>query len=188
MDENWAKKLGSMKDYDNLAAGYDAQYEGEQIEKFEVTLRSLSLNSHDVVLDVGCGTGLLMGRVAKTVRLVVGVDFSKAMVMRARERLRLFLNVLLIRADSDFLPLREDVFTHVFAVTLLQNMPKPWVTLRELMRVTWDEGFIVFTGLKKNFTLSDFKTLVKRSGLRQLSLVDRGEVKDYVAVCQRLRK
>jgi len=188
MNGSWSKKLGSMRDYDNMAAGYDAQYEKEQVEKFEVALHSLSLDSNAVILDVGCGTGLLLKKLAKTARLVVGVDFSKAMVMRARERLRLFLNVLLIRADSDFLPLRKDVFTHVFAITLLQNMPKPRVTLRELMRVIRDKGFIVFTGLKKNFTLNDFETLIKRSGLRQRSLVDREEVKDYVAVCQRLRQ
>lgn len=188
MHGNWAKKLGAMKDYDNLAASYDTQYGREQIEKFEVALHSLSLDSNDVILDVGCGTGLLMEKAAKTVRLVVGVDFAKAMVIRAKEKLRLFLNVLLVRADSDFLPLREDVFTHVFAITLLQNMPNPRRALRKLTQVTKDGGFIVFTGLKKNFTLNDFKTLIKGSGLRQLSLVDEEEVKDYVAVCQRLRK
>jgi len=188
MRGNWAKKLGSMKDYDNLAASYDAQYGKEQLEKFEVALQSLSLDSNAVILDVGCGTGLLMERVAKTVRLVVGVDFSKAMVTRAKEKLRPFLNVLLVRADSDFLPLREDVFTHVFTITLLQNMPNPKGALRKLTQVTKDGGFIVFTGLKKNFTLNAFKTLIKGSRLRQLSLVDKEEVKDYVAVYQRLRK
>lgn len=188
MNENWAKKLGSMKDYDKLIASYDAQYEEEQNEKFEVALHSLNLDSNDVILDAGCGTGLLTERLAKTVKLVVGLDFSKAMINRARDRLHLFLNVMLVRADADFLPLREDVFTNVFAITLLQNMPNPRGTLRELMQVIGNEGAIVFTGLKKNFTLNDFKTLIKRSGLRPLSLVDKEEVKDYVAVCKRLRK
>ena len=67
-------------------------------------------------------------------------------------------------------------------------MPNPRGTLRELMQVIRNAGVIVFTGLKKNFTLNDFKTLIKGSGLRQLSLVDKEEVKDYVAVCKRLRK
>lgn len=186
MDENWTRKIGAMHDYGSLAASYDAQYEKEQIEKVEVALSSINLNSNDVILDAGCGTGVLTQKLAKPVKLIVGLDSSKQMLTRAKARLHQFLNIMLVHADADFLPIREKTFTHVFAITLLQNMPNPKVTLRELMRVIENDGIIVFTGLKKSFTLAHFKTLMKDSDLKQLSLVNKKEVKDYVAVCKLL--
>ena len=86
MNGNWTKKRRSMKEYDDLVVGYDAQYEKEQSEKFDVALHSLSLDSSAVVLDAGCGTGLLMERLAKTVRLVVGVAASDVYKRQERER------------------------------------------------------------------------------------------------------
>ncbi|RLG71704.1 MAG: hypothetical protein DRO08_04340 [Thermoprotei archaeon] len=51
----------------------------------------------------------------------------------------------LIRADVDFLPFRAKVFDAVFAFTLLQNMPEPAVTCRELIRVIKDYGVLVIS-------------------------------------------
>ena len=39
---------------------YDIRYEAEQEAKYEVILDSLRPRSEDVILDDGCGTGLLL--------------------------------------------------------------------------------------------------------------------------------
>jgi len=185
MAKHWAKKLRVIRDSDAMATGYDAQYGSEQAEKFEATLNLVKLEPEAVVLDVGCGTGLLLERIMGNSEFVVGVDFSRGMLRVAKEKLRLFPNVGLVCADSDFLPFCEGVFSNVFAVTLLQNMPNPMATCRELVRVAKKNALFVVTGLKKSFTLNEFKKLVGMAGFRLVSIADEGEVKDYVAVCQR---
>ncbi len=185
MAKHWAKKLRVIRDSDVMAMGYDAQYESEQAEKFEVALDLVRLKQKTVVLDAGCGTGLLIERIGGNSEFVLGVDFSRGMLRIAREKLSLFPNVGLVCADSDFLPFREGVFSNVFAVTLLQNMPDPIATCRELVRVGKKDALFVVTGLKKSFTLDEFKKLVGMAGLRLVSIADEDGVKDYVAICQR---
>ena len=85
--------------------------------------------------------------------MVVGVDISRKLLLKANEQAKALGNVFVLQADADHLPFREDFFDAVFAFTVLQNMPKPSKTLRELKRVANLAGRVVVTGLKKAFPL-----------------------------------
>ena len=63
--------------------------------------------------------------------LVVGVDVSRKLLLKAKEQARALQNVFILRADADHLPFRNDFFEGVFAFTILQNRPKPSETLGE---------------------------------------------------------
>lgn len=185
MAKSWAKKLRIIRDSDMMATGYDAQYRDEQTEKFEVALDLVRLKQKTMILDSGCGTGLLIERIAENSGFVVGVDFSSGTLKIAKAKLRLFTNIGFVCADSDFLPFRGEAFSHVFAVTLLQNVPDPVATCRELVRVAKKDAVFVLTGLKKSFTSNEFKKLIETTGFGLVSIADENGVKDYVAVCQR---
>jgi Predicted transcriptional regulators len=45
----------------------------------------LNLNSNDVVLDLGCGTGKQLIELSRSVKLAIGVDISKGMIKHAKE-------------------------------------------------------------------------------------------------------
>jgi len=188
MARKWTEKIKTLKKYDTTAASYDAQYMKEQQDKFEVALNPIKLNSKSVVLDAGCGTGLLAERIAKDVKFIVGVDFSRKMLDRAKSRLKQFKNSSIICTDVDFLPFRNSKFTHVFAITLLQNMPNQVDTLNEINRVAEEDASIVISGLKKNFTLISFKKTVAKSNFEQIVVDSRENIKDYVAICRKLKR
>ena len=97
-------------------------------------------------------------------------------------------NVFVLQADADHLPFREGFFEAVFAFTVLQNMPKPEETLRELKRVTKPDGNVVVTGLKKAFPLDKFMDVLEGTSLQVTSFLDSENLKCYVAVLAAVKK
>jgi ubiquinone/menaquinone biosynthesis C-methylase UbiE len=187
MDE-WSCKRDVMQHYNLTAKSYDELYAAEQRTKFKVALERIKLGTTSLVLDCGCGTGLLFEYLADKAQTVVGLDISRNLLEAAKKRAKKFQNVHLILADADHAPLRDNVFSHVFAVTLLQNMPNPERTLAELCRVVHEDAFIVVTGLKKRFSLKAFEALLRKLKLNVAEIVCGDEaLKCYVAVCVKLK-
>lgn len=177
----WSQKRGTMRRYDLTAQLYDIRYAEEQALKYRAALEQLCINGDSRVLDVGCGTGLLLSHLAEA-ETVVGVDISGKLLLQAKERARKLRDVHLVQADADHLPFRDDCFTVVFAFTVLQNMPAPLETLKEIRRVAKQCALIVVSGLKKVFSLSAFRVLLQNAGLKPVSLKDDEALKCYVAV------
>jgi len=178
----WDQKRKLIRRYDLTAKMYDVRYAEEQELKYTKALPRLNIARSSVVLDAGCGTGLLFKHVAAEAKTVVGVDISGKLLLRAKESARDFRNVHLIRADADHMPFTDNHFGVIFAFTVLQNMPKPLETLNEIKRIAKFEASIVVTGLKKAFSLEDFRKLLQSAGLRLVSLEDADALKCYVAV------
>ena len=176
----WGKKRSVMKHYDAVAKIYDLQYGREQRMKMEFALKNLHLKFKSLVLDVGCGTGILFEYLLDKVEILVGIDISKNILKKAKEKLEGVDNVFLIQADADHLPFPNEVFDAIFAVTLLQNMPSPTVTLKEIGRVAKSGAPILVTGLKKGFRFEDFKIMLKDFLLEKVWNLE--ELKDYVAL------
>jgi phosphatidylethanolamine/phosphatidyl-N-methylethanolamine N-methyltransferase len=179
------KKRRIMRRYDSAPHIYDMRYAEEQTAKIEAALQCVNVKKHDMVLDVGCGTGLLFDYVATKAETIVGVDISRKTLLQAKKRSGKFSNVHLIWADADGLPLKDDVFSRVFAVTLIQNIPNPIKTLDEVKRVTKKNAVIVVTGLKKKFSHEIFERLLRKIGLNVIEMED-GNLKCYVAICSKL--
>jgi ubiquinone/menaquinone biosynthesis C-methylase UbiE len=164
---------------------YDMRYAEEQTAKIDAALESVDVKRQSVVLDVGCGTGLLFDHVAEKAERVIGLDISRKSLLHAKKRSQKFANVNLIWADADNLPFSDGVFSHVFAITLIQNMPNPVKTLKEIKRVTRNDAVVVVTGLKKKFSLEDFLRLLRKTGLGIIE-VKNENLKCYVAICSKI--
>jgi ubiquinone/menaquinone biosynthesis C-methylase UbiE len=170
-----------MKRYDLTADMYEERYAEEQQAKYRAALESVNMGG-GVVLDVGCGTGLFFRQVAAQVSMVVGVDISRRLLLKAKDKAKKFSKVFVLQADADHLPFREGFFDAVFAFTVLQNMPNPSETLAELKGVAKPSGSVVVTGLKKAFPLEAFMDVLEGTSLRVASFVDIDDLKCYVAV------
>jgi len=177
-----------MYHYNSLAPVYDAQYGGEQDAKMKAALSSINLKEDSLVLDAGCGTGLLFEHVGRSVKLLVGLDVSSRILREAKKRVKQLPMIAVVRADADFTPFRNDVFDATFAMTLLQNVPDPLVTLREMKRVSKNRAFFVVSGLKKRFSREAFVELLQRARLEVSVIESSGELKGHVAVCWKRRK
>lgn len=180
--DRWRKKRQVMKRYDSTAHLYDVRYEAEQKAKYSTALNNLPPKTLGLVLDAGCGTGLLFEHVAVSTKAVVGLDISKKTLLQARDRAKNSRNVHLILADADHMPFTQDTFDHVFAITLIQNSPDPIETLNEVLRVVRNDAIVVVTGLKRVFSMTDFKKLLQKVGLRIIAMESEG-LQCHVAVC-----
>ena len=182
----WKKKRSIMKRYDATAGIYDTRYAEEQTAKYEAAFKSLECEDLGLVLDVGCGTGLLFDSIADKAEAVVGVDISREILLVARKHRQIYGNIHLILADADNMPLKDGIFDHFFAMTVIQNSPNPARTLEKIKRSAKDTSRIVVTGLKRIFSKERFRKLLEHAGFRIVSLKDEDNLRCYVAVCTRL--
>jgi malonyl-CoA O-methyltransferase len=178
---DWRDKRKVMLSYNVTADSYDEQYTDEQRRKYRKALEKVDV-TNNAVLDVGCGSGLFFKEVEAQAEMIVGVDVSHNLLLKAKERAKASQNTFVLQADADHLPFSNSLFGAVFAFTVFQNMPKPTETLRELKRVAKKSGSVVVTGLKKAFSLDKFMDIVNASGMETVVFVDEEAVNCYVAV------
>jgi len=98
----------------------------------------LELRKRDKVLDVATGTGKNLPLLRKTVGkngLVVGVDISISMLRYARRIAKKYQNVVLIRANASYLPLKDSYFDGVFHVGGINTFEMQELAIREMFRV-----------------------------------------------------
>lgn len=179
----WTEKRRVMQAYDVTAEMYDERYCEEQKRKYQKALQNVKIEGA-AVLDVGCGSGLFFQEIGIKARLVVGIDLSKKLLLKAKQHAT--ENVFVLQADADHLPLVNGFFDAVCSFTVLQNIPKPSETLREMKQVIKPEGKIVLTGLKKAFGLQKFVDLVENSGLKLAAFIDEEAINCYIAVLNAL--
>ena len=133
-------KLKVRSDYDSSAFCYNKRYKSIQWEKYQIMLDDIEL--HGIILDLGCGTGLLGAFLGKK---VVGVDISSEMLRQAR-------HYLAVQADMDLLPFQPSVFDAVLSFTALQNLPVLDHIFGEVQRVLKPGHPFIFTILTKKFS------------------------------------
>jgi ubiquinone/menaquinone biosynthesis C-methylase UbiE len=170
------RKRDVMAHYDAWGGRvYDEVYRQEQSAKYEAILSRLRIDPDEIVLDLGCGTGLLLREIPA---LSVGVDISIPLLRRARRRIRGGHG--LIRCDAEHLPFRGEIFHKILAVTVIQNISRPDVFLSEVRRVSRAGSEIVITVLKKFLNLEESIRLIESSGLSVTSSFSDEEVKDWI--------
>lgn len=105
-------------------------------------LQTIPIRRGDTVLEVGCGTGVILRDVATMVGprgRLAGVDPSRTVIAAAR-RLCRGTGIHLREADGAALPFRDDGFDVTLAVTVLLHVAEPAAVVREMARVTRPGG------------------------------------------------
>ena len=125
----------SASHFDEIAAVYDESLPAHVVKHY---LRKradfvAALCPAGRVLDVGCGTGVLAGRLAARGYDVVGVDPSEGMleVMRACHA-----GVQAVQASGEALPFERDAFDLVLTVAALHHVAEPDAVRRTLGEMT----------------------------------------------------
>jgi SAM-dependent methyltransferase len=132
-------------EYDALATVYDQRWSGYIEASTAATLRRVPLDAGERLLDVGCGTGLLLARLIgrSPFRELTGVDLSPGMVARARGRLP--ASVRLLVGDAETLPFPAGSFDVIVSVSSFHYWPSPARGLEELRRVLRPGGHLILT-------------------------------------------
>jgi ubiquinone/menaquinone biosynthesis C-methylase UbiE len=105
-------------------------------------MQKLDLGQHDVLLDVGCGTGVIDAHLAPHVHKIFATDFSLAMTQRARSGTARYGNVYVVNCDCTALPFRDGVFPKLVMYAVAQYLSSEQIDqgLREAHRVTQPGG------------------------------------------------
>lgn len=105
------------------------------------------------VLEVGCGTGLVLQRVAPHCRSAKGVDLSPGMLARARDR-----GLDVQEGSATALPFADASFDLSYSFKVLAHIPDWDACMREMVRVTRPGGYLVFDIYNRN----SLRYLIKR--------------------------
>ncbi len=102
-----------------------------------------ALHGSSLVLDGGCGVGLIAAELARCMqRRVVGIDLNRAMLDRAANRLKHFSNVRLFNSDVHSLPFKDTSFDAYISNNVLYCVKDPTQALSEITRVIRPGGIL----------------------------------------------
>ncbi len=89
-------------------------------------------------LEVGCGTGLVLERVAREARRAVGVDLSPGMLSHARAR-----GLEVLEGDATALPFADASFDVAYSFKVLAHVPDIDRAIAEMFRVVRPGGHVL---------------------------------------------
>ena len=126
--------------YDDFSRGYERErgygYH-ELLDELEMSVVQPFAEGRRV-LEVGCGTGLILARLAKRAADAWGVDLSPGMLRAARER-----GLQVVLGSATKLPFGDAQFDLVCSFKVLAHVPDIEQAVREIVRVTRPGGTMV---------------------------------------------
>ncbi len=171
--------------------------EGMNKRHYEVTgwaLEHFRFDSGDSVLDIGCGGGETVRRIAEKISdgTVWGVDYSALSVELSLQRNKENIEsgkVKIIEASVEKLPFDNDSFDKIITVESFYFWPDPQENLKEVYRVLREGGkFLIVSeiygdadldendleGIRKyelfNPTLAQFRELLEKAGFKNVAV------------------
>ncbi len=143
----------------------------QNVQRLERLIANTRLTPNDNVLDVGCGSGMLMPQIAPFVKSYTGVDFSEPFIelANARKTSMGITNAKFECADiKEFCKKNTDVFSVAFALDLSEHIyDEEWLQILMVIKSALIRGgklylhtpnsrFILEIMKKHNFILKQF--------------------------------
>lgn len=126
--------------YDDFSGWYERErgrgYHG-MLDDLEMDVLAPYARGRDV-LELGCGTGLILDRVAPIARSAKGIDLSEGMIDKARQR-----GLDVVVGSVTELPYADASFDCVYSFKVLAHVPDIGKAIAEAKRVTRPGGTMV---------------------------------------------
>ncbi len=139
-----------------------------------------------LVLELGCGYGRVLERLASRARGVVGIDTSRANLTFGKEGLRHLSNCSIIEMDAVCLGFLDRSFDRVICIqngiSAFKVDPKELV--RESLRVTRIGGKVLFSSYSEKFWKERLEWVKQQSEEDLIGEIDWDQTHDGVIVCR----
>jgi len=143
-------KKNSKEELDDLIKKLDLQAIETAEERIPLYLK-IGIKDANLVLDVGCGPGMVTRDIAHlTKSKVYAIDNSKYMIKVAKTVLKDYKNVELREGEASNLPFDDCMFDIVTCNLLLMWAKNPQKVVNEMARVT-KTGGIVLASLEPDY-------------------------------------
>lgn len=169
-----------QNEYAHLAAQYDRRWSFYVNATVQKTINCLDINSHERILDLGCGTGTLIQRLLHLApeTEVVGLDPSVEMLNVARQKLPESVELRVGSADN--IPFPNESFDWVISTNAFHYFRSPSQAIQEAKRILKPNGHLVITDWCDDY-------LTCRICDAFLRLVNRAHFRTYgVSECQKM--
>jgi ubiquinone/menaquinone biosynthesis C-methylase UbiE len=133
-------RLDNRAYYDDFAGWYEKERHlpyHRMLDDLEVELVERYARGK-AVLEVGCGTGLLLHRTARFASRATGIDLSGGMLMKAQQR-----GLRVAQASATALPLATASVDVAYSFKVLAHIPDIQGALREMARVVRPGGWVL---------------------------------------------
>ena len=140
MQDNKSSYSHIRKYYDQFSKSYDkkrTQGYFEFINRLEAQL-VLELCRDKKVLEVGCGTGVILEKIASQAKRAAGVDLSPEMVARARDK-----GLEAYQANATKIGFKDNSFDLVYSFKVLAHIPQAREAISEIRRVCKPKGLMI---------------------------------------------
>jgi ubiquinone/menaquinone biosynthesis C-methylase UbiE len=167
-----------MNFYSSISKGYDELYGDEQRIKFDIIKENLDIKNNDLLLDVGCGTGLSDFKCN-----VIGMDPSIELLQQNdnNQNNHNINNKILARAEN--IPFKDNTFDKIVSVTSMHNFDNIEKSIREIKRVGKED--FAFSILKKSVLFDPIEKGINEN-FNVKKIID-GK-KDWVFICSKIFK
>jgi ubiquinone/menaquinone biosynthesis C-methylase UbiE len=133
-------RLDNRAYYDDFATWYENERHlpyHRMLDDLEVELVERYATGKDI-LEVGCGTGLILHRAARFARHAIGIDLSAGMLMKAQQR-----GLDVVQASATALPIATASVDVAYSFKVLAHIRDIRTALREMARVVRPGGWVL---------------------------------------------
>lgn len=150
-------------------------YEGPSVEEIYMKEVSSHVTPTTRLLDLCCGAGNFLHSISDAVSngILTGIDFSPAMVQRARENTSSLSNVVIVQGDITWLPFSSSAFD---MVTCRMGPAEP----PEVYRVLNPEGWFIHMGAGYHYNPEVKAVFKKRYTFRPYESLDESTWKELI--------
>ena len=151
--------------FNSKAHGWDTPQDEEIVKKLKNIFQEFHLHPKGNVLDVGCGTGILIplfSEVKKEQQNLVELDFSEIMLRENKEKWGHCSPTSLshVHADAHILPFKVESFQWIICFAVLPHLSDKKKSLQECSRVLASQGNLLVLHLMGSRELNCFHSNV----------------------------
>jgi ubiquinone/menaquinone biosynthesis C-methylase UbiE len=192
MDMNHKRKF-----FDRHAKNWDRKNHLGDPMKLRELVSTFKIKKGAKVLDIGCGTGVLLSHLSKNVGedgKLFALDFSLKMLKMAKQK-NIAKNITYINADARDLPLADSSFDYITCFATFPHLDKKQKSLKEMRRVLKTKGkvFISHFGSREEInafhkrsskaisgdilpTKKNMKKMMEKAAFENINIIDQSSL------------